>query len=311
MVCDVKRITTDCLLSVFVCVTTFAFGGCAPDKLNSGGPRGIINTPRGALAASEMGDRLGLTMQRDSAHSVTMGNRFNSVVLFADPGGVAYVNGRPVGAKGGLESIGGTIYVPQTLERAIRQALRITKKTAPPVKRPQPVRRRLPSSRKPELKYGPVVIDAGHGGRDPGAGYYGYREKDIVLDVALMLVEKLKASGVDARLTRSNDTFIELNDRAAMAHKVGAKLFVSLHCDAAPNLRARGFTIYAPKNRMRQTSSFASAMEKSMLRTSCPALLVEMGYLSNKYDARLLNSSSQQRAISGAIANAVTRYLTK
>jgi len=276
-----------------------------------------------------MGARLGLAVRRSSAHSVTLGNQFNSVVFFADPGGLVYVNGRAVRAKGGLATIGETIYVQKSIEREIRLALRTRSRVAATVKRPLLVTSSLPSSPTPRLRYGPVVIDPGHGGRGPGAVHNGCREKDIVLDVALMAVENLKASGVDARLTRSTDTFIELNDRAAIAQRIGAKLFVSLHCDAASNRRARGFTIYAPENRMRQTSSFASLMEKSMLspsmasrgvrsagfrvllRTRCPALLVEMGYLSNRYDARLLNSKHHQRAVARAVANAVTRYLTK
>jgi N-acetylmuramoyl-L-alanine amidase len=276
-----------------------------------------------------MGRRLGLTVLKSSTHSATLSNGLNSVVFFADPGGVAYVNGRAVGEKGGLATVGRTLYIPESLERDIRLSLRTRPKYIPPVKRRIPVKRSPPSAKKPRLKYGPVVIDPGHGGKDPGAGHNGCREKDIVLDVAILTTDILKASGVDVRLTRSDDTFIELNDRAALAQATRAKLFVSLHCDAARNRQARGFTIYAPENRMSQTSSLASAMEKSMLttnttsrgvraagyrvllRTTCPAILLEMGYLSNRYDARLLSSKSHQRAVAHAVANAVTAYLTK
>ena len=324
-----KIVVTDRLLSVCICLIAVGLGGCNLFKLKSGKTRDVAVGPAGTIAAAEMGDRLGLTVQHNSAHSATLGNRFNSVVFFADPGGLAYVNGREVGEKGGLAVVGKTIYVPESLEREIRRALRTRSRVVSPPTRPTAVKRSSPLAWKPQLKYGPVVIDAGHGGRDPGAAHHGFREKDIVLDVALMVAETLRVSGVDARMTRSTDTFIELNDRAALAQEVGAKLFVSLHCDSAPNRRARGFTIYAPQSRMRQTSSFAAVMEKSMLttnmtsrgirsagfrvllRTRCPALLVEMGYLSNRYDARVLGSESSRRAIARAVANAVTGYLTK
>ncbi|MBL7220748.1 MAG: N-acetylmuramoyl-L-alanine amidase [Phycisphaerae bacterium] len=308
---------------------TVGLGGCnlfAPKSSNA--PEVAVG-PAGTIAVSEMGGRLGLTVQQNSAHSATMGNRFNSVVFFADPGGLAYVNGREVGEKGGLVVVGEMMYVPESLEQEIRRALQTRARVVSPPKRSPPAKRSPPLAWTSQLKYGPVVIDAGHGGRDPGASYYGYREKDIVLDVALMVSEILRASGIDARMTRGTDTFIELNDRAALAREVGAKLFVSLHCDAAPNRRARGFTIYAPRDRMRQASSFAAAMERSMLttnmasrgiraagfrvlvRTKCPALLLEMGFLSNRYDARLLASKSYQRAVARAAADAVTAYLTK
>jgi len=308
---------------------TVGLGGCNLFAPKSSNAPDVAVGPAGTIAVGEMGGRLGLTVQQNSAHSATMGNRFNSVVFFADPGGLAYVNGREVGEKGGLVAVGATMYVPESLEQEIRRALRTRARVVSPPTRPTPVKHSPPLAWKSQLEYGPVVIDAGHGGKDPGASYYGHREKDIVLDVALMVSEILRASGVDARMTRSTDTFIELNDRAALAREVGAKLFVSLHCDAAPNRRARGFTIYAPQDRMRQTSSFAAAMEKSMLttnmasrgiraagfrvlvRTKCPALLLEMGFLSNRYDARLLASKSYQHAVARAAANAVTAYLTK
>jgi len=304
-------------------------GGCNLLKPKSSKPVEVTAGPAGTIAVSEMGGRLGLAVQHNSIHSATLGNRFNSVVFFADPGGMVYVNGREIGAKGGMAVVGKTIYVPASLEQGIRRAMRTRARVVSPSPRRTPPKRTPPSAPKPKLVHGPVVIDAGHGGRDPGTRHNGFREKDIVLDVALMAAEILITSGVDARLTRSTDTFIELNDRAALAQKVGAKLFVSLHCDSAPNRRARGFTIYAPENRVRQTRSFAANMEKSMLttnmtsrgirtagfrvllRTRCPALLVELGYLSNRYDARLLGSRSCKRALARAVANAVTAYLTK
>jgi N-acetylmuramoyl-L-alanine amidase len=91
-----------------------------------------------------------------------------------------------------------------------------------------------------------IVIDAGHGGRDPGAiGVDGVAEKDIVLAVALRLAEKLKKQmGIDTVLTRKDDRFVALEERTAIANEQGADLFVSLHANASPNPDARGIETY-------------------------------------------------------------------
>jgi len=91
-----------------------------------------------------------------------------------------------------------------------------------------------------------VVLDPGHGGHDPGArGKNGTREKDVVLDIALQLSRILSAEyGLDVVMTRSTDVFVELQERTAIANKVGADLFVSIHANAAPNRNANGIETY-------------------------------------------------------------------
>lgn len=93
-----------------------------------------------------------------------------------------------------------------------------------------------------------VVIDAGHGGRDPGATspFGGRREKDVTLALARAMRDGLVRSGrVRVALTRDDDRYIDLRDRYEIARRVGASLFVSVHADAAPNNDgARGATIY-------------------------------------------------------------------
>jgi N-acetylmuramoyl-L-alanine amidase len=93
-----------------------------------------------------------------------------------------------------------------------------------------------------------VVIDAGHGGKDPGATapVGGTEEKDVTLALARSIRDELAASGrVRAALTREDDRFIPLADRYAIARRLGADLFISVHADAAPsNNAARGATIY-------------------------------------------------------------------
>lgn len=91
-----------------------------------------------------------------------------------------------------------------------------------------------------------VVIDAGHGGHDPGASGAGIlREKEMTLELALGLREALLADGrVRVALTRDNDRFLVLDERAGIARRLGADLFISLHADAAENAEASGATIY-------------------------------------------------------------------
>jgi N-acetylmuramoyl-L-alanine amidase len=102
---------------------------------------------------------------------------------------------------------------------------------------------------RPKLKPGKIrriVVDPGHGGKDPGAiGPSGLQEKDVVLSIGLLVARKLKDElGIDAVMTRSTDVFIELQERTAIANKVGADLFVSIHANASLNRRASGMETY-------------------------------------------------------------------
>ena len=93
-----------------------------------------------------------------------------------------------------------------------------------------------------------VVLDAGHGGKDPGAAspFNGRPEKDVTLAIARAIGEALAASGkVRVALTREDDRFLVLTDRYEIARRLGADLFISIHADAAPSSdTARGATIY-------------------------------------------------------------------
>ncbi len=91
-----------------------------------------------------------------------------------------------------------------------------------------------------------IVVDPGHGGHDPGAvGPTGVQEKDVVLAIGLRLQELFREElGVDVVMTRSTDVFIPLEERTAIANKVGADLFLSVHANAAPNRLASGIETY-------------------------------------------------------------------
>ncbi|MBP1752311.1 MAG: N-acetylmuramyl-L-alanine amidase [Geobacteraceae bacterium] len=91
-----------------------------------------------------------------------------------------------------------------------------------------------------------IVVDPGHGGHDPGAvGADGLKEKDVVLEMGLKLAKRIRENlGIDVVMTRSKDVFIPLEERTAIANKVNADLFVSIHANASLNKAAAGIETY-------------------------------------------------------------------
>ncbi|MCR4458278.1 MULTISPECIES: N-acetylmuramoyl-L-alanine amidase AmiA [Enterobacteriaceae] len=95
-----------------------------------------------------------------------------------------------------------------------------------------------------------VMLDPGHGGIDTGAiGHNGSKEKHVVLAIAKNVRAILRSKGIDARLTRTGDTFIPLYDRVEIAHQHGADLFMSIHADGFTNPDAAGASVFALSNR--------------------------------------------------------------
>ncbi|MCX7605930.1 MAG: N-acetylmuramoyl-L-alanine amidase [Bacteroidia bacterium] len=122
------------------------------------------------------------------------------------------------------------------------------------------------------LKPALVVVDAGHGGKDPGAHGKVYKEKDITLAVALRLAELLrKDSHFRVILTRDTDTFVELVRRADTANKAHADFFVSIHCNANPKKDIHGSETYALGEHKSQDNLTVVMRENS-------SILMEEGY---------------------------------
>jgi len=93
-----------------------------------------------------------------------------------------------------------------------------------------------------------VVVDAGHGGQDPGAiGRGGLREKDVNLDIALRLAQRLREQGIEVVLTRTTDVFLPLEERSRIANREQPDLFLSIHADASPRASTAGTTTYLVK----------------------------------------------------------------
>jgi N-acetylmuramoyl-L-alanine amidase len=224
-----------------------------------------------------------------------------------------------------------------------------------------------------------VVVDAGHGGHDPGAVGNGLREKDINLKGVLELSASLKSIGMDVKLTRADDRYLKLAERTAFANSVKADVFISLHCNALPKgQRASGVELYLMdqptdraafnlallENREMEggTQDSAEQNEASEGKTQLlmkilidmqqndklnestalaeflynrtrsagyslrkvrqaplfvlrgaemPALLVEMGYITDARDAKNLNSQAYRKKMMDAIAIGILDYLKR
>ncbi|MDX2273842.1 MAG: N-acetylmuramoyl-L-alanine amidase [Hyphomonadaceae bacterium] len=118
--------------------------------------------------------------------------------------------------------------------------------TGAPTTMVAPPPQRLEVTPRSQTRRRTIVVDAGHGGRDPGAiGVNGTREKDVVLDAALKLRQALEStSRYQVALTRADDTFVPLEDRVRFARGQNADLFISLHADSSPNPGTTGASVY-------------------------------------------------------------------
>lgn len=173
-----------------------------------------------------------------------------------------------------------------------------------------------------------VVIDAGHGGRDPGAPGVGpVAEKHVNLAIAMRLAQMLRQRGITVISTRRDDTFVPLDERAATADRYSADLLVSIHADAAPNPNATGTTIYVANGALDASEIAASRIEASLSAAGIksrgvrrakfrvlvghtrPSVLVECGYLTNAVEASRLASPGYQALVAGAIATGVLDHL--
>ena len=138
-----------------------------------------------------------------------------------------------------------------------------------------------------------IVVDAGHGGKDPGCiGKGGTREKDIVLSVAKKLKNKLDSNGFKTYLTRDGDKYLKLADRAAIAEKCKADLFISLHANANPSRKMKGFSIYT----LSEKASDEEAKKLAEAENAADKIGVE-GFTEFEENIRIALSSLQQHAV--------------
>lgn len=153
-----------------------------------------------------------------------------------------------------------------------------------------------------------IVIDAGHGGKDPGCiGKGGTQEKTVVLSVAKKLKNTLTASGYKTYLTRSTDVYLKLGERAEFAEKKHADLFISLHANANPSRNMKGFSIYT----LSEKASDEEAQKLADSENAADKIDVD-GFEQFSKDIRVALSSLQQRAVaelSEEYANGVAKSM--
>jgi N-acetylmuramoyl-L-alanine amidase len=308
------------LLAVVILVS-----GCeTPEPIQTG--HEIISVPNNTISVQQLAQRLGLAVEEDTPSLVTLRNGANRVMLVPDPAGQAYVNGMRVGPEGNFVRVRGILFVPETLEPDIRSALRPLE---PAIRAPAPKllhERARPFLARPYR----IVVDPGHGGKDPGTiSRVGLMEKTITLPVAKELARLLREDGFDVVMTRQTDVFIELDERAAIANRFSADLFVSIHADACPDPFMRGFTVYTCRDPSTGSRGAAAAVAgalqgtdieglgmrqanyRVLVLTQCPAILVELGYLSNGLDAEMLADRAVQARLARAIADGIAAYFTQ
>jgi N-acetylmuramoyl-L-alanine amidase len=221
-----------------------------------------------------------------------------------------------------------------------------------------------------------IVIDPGHGGRDPGAiGLGGIKEKNVVLDVALRLRKILrKRGGYKVYLTRSKDLFLDLDERTVIANKKSADLFISIHANASRDKRTRGIETFllnwtdnaaAKRVAARENRIYLKRMNKNrsdlgvilaslemqnkrdeslmlahyvqdsmvsslsrrygrvvdlgvkqalfhvLLGAEMPSVLVEVSFITNKTEARRLNTRPYRQRLADGIAAGIESYFKK
>lgn len=217
-----------------------------------------------------------------------------------------------------------------------------------------------------------IMIDAGHGGRDPGAAGANVREKTVTLAAALALKAELERTGkYRVHMTRADDTYVDLNRRVTIARQANADLFISLHADAGTDPAVRGASVYtlseqgagravreftrsdnwhrdlhlpgrdpsvdrilldmtqrATQNRSAQFArvllTHLEATDRPLLRRShrdaglavllapdVPAVLLEMGFITNAEDERALTDERVRRRMMKAVADSIDRYFSQ
>ncbi|MEI6713717.1 MAG: N-acetylmuramoyl-L-alanine amidase [Verrucomicrobiota bacterium] len=175
-----------------------------------------------------------------------------------------------------------------------------------------------------QIQAATIVLDAGHGGHDPG-GIPGQRisEKNCALDVARRIQAKLKAAGHRVIMTRSSDVFVELSERVAISNRApGKPVFVSIHFNSAPNCDGHGIETYHYDKR---GAALARAIHSRVVRVSGgpdrgvrtarfyvlrynkrPAVLAELGFLTNPQEgSRIGKSDAFRQKLADAVADGI------
>ena len=192
-----------------------------------------------------------------------------------------------------------------------------------------------------------VYLDAGHGGYDPGASYFGISEKSLTLAIQSRVKAKLESEGYQVVTTRTSDTYVDLTDRSRAANASESDIFVSIHINASGSSATQGIetyyyqpyaeypsrinaTYHANPTRLSMSDTLANAIQSSLINatgaqnqgvkrqtfavlreTTAPAVLLELGFLSNPQEAARLNTSAYQETLANAIMAGIKSYYEK
>ena len=175
-----------------------------------------------------------------------------------------------------------------------------------------------------------VVLDPGHGGIDPGTrSRNGMDEKTIVLAVAKDMVPLLKRDHIKFILTRNRDKYVSLSRRVQIANRPGDRLLLSIHCDYFKEHGMEGFTVLYAQGASRDSRVAAHLIAAGLIhqgftchdvrmdtrglevldKSNCPAVLVELGFMSDLHDLRYLTSKSGQHRLAAGLVRGLTTFL--
>jgi N-acetylmuramoyl-L-alanine amidase len=175
------------------------------------------------------------------------------------------------------------------------------------------------------LKNKTIVLDPGHGGGDSGTvGARGTLEKDLTLRTAILLYDKLRASGANVILTRTNDTYFSLRSRVSTSQYHSADAFISLHYDSIIDRSVRGMTTYYFHSFQRPLAEavHSSTLDQTKLKdrgarygdyhvireNNQRAILIELGYLSNPTEETTVTSPQYQEMAATGIFNGLAKF---
>ncbi len=192
---------------------------------------------------------------------------------------------------------------------------------APEIKKPT----QRPMARKGRIV---VMVDPGHGGKDPGAiGIDGLQEKNVILPISKRIAELLEEKGIQALLTRDSDYFVGLQPRVSMAEGYNADLFVSIHANSLPTRPdISGLeTYYFDSGRSLAQTIHNSVLQNVNIRdrrvrkarfyvlrkSSMPSVLVEVGFVTGREDSPRLGTSAYQEQLAQAIVRGILQYIKK
>lgn len=173
-----------------------------------------------------------------------------------------------------------------------------------------------------------IVLDAGHGGKDQGASAGNVIEKEITLEIVKKTEKYLKDAGYKVKLTRDEDTFVKLEERAEYANRKGAKVFASIHCNSSEDGEGNGIETFYSEQKGTESEKLAQSIQTCVIEetaardrevktadhtvtvtTKMPSALVETGFLSDGTERELLQQEGYQDKLAKGIAEGIINYM--